>query len=414
MGPEYLSVSTAATYDDPGLWGAHDPTVVRSRDGRWLMFSTDTAVAGGPGAGVQIRQSSDLETWSWYGHAFDGVPGPAAEWSGAEGIWAPEVIRRGDEYRMYYSASSFGSRTSAISLATAPDAVGPWEHRAIVVATRHDTHEVNAIDAAVTTDAQGNDWLLYGSFFGGLRILRLDDAGLPLKAGDEGTPLVRRAASINGAVEGGHIVAQPSAAGEYHLFCSFDSLFDSYNVRVAASNSIDGPYLDARGRGLVDTSEPPAQVGTMILTGYEAPDGTVWAAPGHSSHLETESGWVLVHHVRDGADPKRHTAHLRALKWTEGGWPVANPLPAPEHEVPQSADWAGDWLIYRLDPTAPTPITPNRVALTSDDLASLAEAGRGNVSVRGEVVDAVAFAHAGDLAFAGLDEDGVTVWGIKA
>lgn len=432
MGPEYLAAATATAHDDPGLWGAHDPTVVRARDGRWLMFSTDTAVAGAPGAGVQIRVSADLETWSWFGHAFDGVPGPAAEWSGAHGIWAPEVIRRGDEYRMYYSASSFGSRTSAISLATAPDATGPWEHRAIVVATRHDTHEVNAIDAAVTTDADGDDWLLYGSFFGGLRILRLDATGLPLEAGDPGTPVVHRAASINGAVEGGHIIATTShtSAGvpeggsatkspaptkdAYVLFCSFDSLFDTYNVRVAVSDSMEGPYLDATGRGLIDTTEPPAQVGTMILTSYEAPDGAIWAAPGHSSHLETDTGWVLVHHVRDGADPTRHTAHLRALKWTEGGWPMANPLPSPSHDVPTRAVWSGQWLVYRLEPTAPIPVRPTRTDLTGDDLAAISSAGRGSVTVEGRVIDAVAFAHDGDLAFAGLDEDGVTVWGIKA
>ncbi|MBB1509283.1 arabinan endo-1,5-alpha-L-arabinosidase [Tessaracoccus sp. MC1756] len=410
MGPDYLAVK-AVSQADPGLWGAHDPTVVRARDGRWLMMSTDTAVAGSPGAGVQIRQSWDLETWTWFGHAFNGVPGPAFEWSGAHGIWAPEVIRRGEEYRMYYSASSFGSRTSAIALATAPDATGPWEHRALVVSTRHDADDVNAIDAGVTTDADGTDWLLYGSFFGGLRILPLDEAGFPLEPGDLGEPVVHRAASINGAVEGGHIIA---ARGRYFLVCSFDSLFDTYNVRVAASDSITGPYVDATGAGLIDDSEPPAQVGTLILTSYEAPDGTIWAAPGHSSHLVTSSGLVLVHHVRDGVDPTRHTAHLRALKWTAGGWPVANPLPAPGHDVPEDAVWAGHWLVYRLEASAPIPVRPTRVELNGADLAALATAGRGSVSLAGQVVDAVCFAQDGELAFAGIDEQGVTVWGIKA
>lgn len=410
MGPDYLAAAASVATDDPGAWGAHDPTVVSDRSGRWLMFSTDTAVAGAPGTGVQIRQSDDLVTWTWFGHAFPGVPRQAAEWSGAHGIWAPEVVRRGQEYRMYYSASTFGSRTSAICLATAPDAGGPWEHRALVVGTRHDVDEVNAIDAAVTSDADGVDWLLYGSFFGGLRILELDAEGLPVVPGDKGWPLVRRAASINGAVEGGHILA---GDGRYHLFCSFDSLFDTYNVRVAVSNAITGPYVDADGAAMVDDSEPPRQVGTMILTSYVAPDGTVWAAPGHSSHVHTDTGWVLVHHVRDGADPLRHTAQVRAIKWTSGGWPVVSPVPGPAHELPTDVRWGGDWLVYRLERTAHIPLRGEPHHFVEADLTALSLDGQGRVLVSGSTVDAVAFAQQGSLAFAGLDEHGVTVWGIK-
>src|SRR5699024_2938147 len=120
-------------------------------------------------------------------------------------------VRRGEEYRMYYSASTFGSRTSTIALATAPDATGPWQHRELVVRTSHATSPVNAIDAAVVVDPDGADWLLYGSFFGGLRILPLRPDGRPAIPGDAGTPVVQRAVSINGAVEGGHVLFHPAS-----------------------------------------------------------------------------------------------------------------------------------------------------------------------------------------------------------
>ena len=54
------------------------------------------------------------------------------------GLWAPDVVRVGDEWRMYWSASTFGSRTSAIGLAVAPHPTGPWEDRGLVVTSRHD------------------------------------------------------------------------------------------------------------------------------------------------------------------------------------------------------------------------------------------------------------------------------------
>lgn len=412
MGPEYLSPATGGTVTDPGAWGAHDPTVIAAVEG-WLMFSTDTAVAGGDGVGVQIRRSDDLVHWRWFGHAFDGIPAEALAWTGAVGIWAPEVVERGGEYRMYYSASSFGSRTSMIALAHAPEAAGPWTHVEPVVVTDHDGDEVNAIDAAVVVDSAGADWLLFGSFFGGLRILPLRGDGRPATPGDKGTPVVVRPASLNGAVEGGHILWDVES-GTHALFCSFDSLFDTYNIRVARSAAVDGPYLDAAGQPMVDPSEPPHAVGTPIVMGYEAPDGTVWAAPGHSSHLVTDEGRFLVHHVRDGADPSRHTCHIRRLGWTRGGWPVACPIPFAGPADATSPDLAGLWHVYELTPDAPTPLLPTEVVLRGEAFADLGEDGRGIVRLGTATVDAVLFTESDGVAVAGLDEHGVVWWGIRA
>lgn len=413
MRPDYLTPTADPAVGDPGAWGAHDPTVLAAREGGWLMFSTDTAVAGGPGVGVQIRGSDDLVSWRWLGHAFDGVPAEAVNWTQAVGVWAPEVVRRGDEYRMYYSASSFGSRTSMIALATAPEATGPWTHVEPIVTTLHDVDAVNAIDAAVVVDDQGGDWLLYGSFFGGLRILRLTPDGRPAIFGDTGTPVVVRPGSLHGAVEGGHILLDEESAG-YALFCSFDSLFDTYNVRIARADKVTGPYRDAAGRDMVNASEPPTQAGTVIVAGYVTPDGTHWAAPGHSSHLVTDQGRFLVHHVRDGGDPMRHTAQIRRLGWTSTGWPLASPLPYGGQVAWVPEDLSGDWFVYELTPGAPTPIRPRLVRVTADDLAGLTAERRGRVALDARALDAVLFVEAEGVAVAGLDEQGVVLWGIRA
>ena len=98
---------------DTSAWGgrhAHDPTAVRDDDGTYWLFSTDAFSEGPVRAGVQVRRSADLVTWEFHGWALPGVPSDGAAWTGAEGLWAPEVVRVGDEWRMYWSASTFGSR----------------------------------------------------------------------------------------------------------------------------------------------------------------------------------------------------------------------------------------------------------------------------------------------------------------
>ncbi|WP_297083218.1 family 43 glycosylhydrolase, partial [uncultured Demequina sp.] len=163
---------------DWGARNAHDPTAVRDEDGTYWLFSTDANADGPlPGAGAQVRRSEDLVTWEFDGWALDGVPAPARAWSGADGLWAPDVVRvataDGPRWRMYYSASSFGSRTSAIGLAEAVNPRGPWTDRGIVVATQHDRDGHNAIDAQLVIDGDRHH-LLYGSFFGGLHMLEID------------------------------------------------------------------------------------------------------------------------------------------------------------------------------------------------------------------------------------------------
>ncbi|RYG14201.1 MAG: arabinan endo-1,5-alpha-L-arabinosidase, partial [Caulobacteraceae bacterium] len=131
----------AAVDLDTASWGAdhaHDPTAVRDDEGAYWLFSTDAYADGPVRGGVQVRRSSDLVTWTFHGWALPGVPASAAAWTEAPGLWAPEVVQVGDEWRMYWSASTFGSRTSAIGLAVAPHPSGPWTDRGLVVTSTHD------------------------------------------------------------------------------------------------------------------------------------------------------------------------------------------------------------------------------------------------------------------------------------
>ncbi|PTT65496.1 arabinan endo-1,5-alpha-L-arabinosidase [Arthrobacter sp. HMWF013] len=428
---------------DPSAWGlrhAHDPTVVRDGDGTYYMFSTDAvANAQHVPAGVHIRTSPDLVDWTYAGTAFDGVPSPAADWSGARGLWAPEVVRwPAGGWHMYYSASTFGSNTSAIGLAVAQSPAGPWEDRGPVVATRSGEHSQNAIDAAVVFDAAGAPWLTYGSFFSGIHILPLDGAtGEPLEPGDPGTCIARRSQSVEGAVEGAYILYRPEE-DRYVLFTSYDSLFSTYNVRVAVADRITGPYRDARGHSLTDLDAPPSSIGTKVLGSYQFDGGTGWLAPGHNSVLtqdgpEGQPEHFLVHHTRFAADPTQHVAQLRRLFFNAAGWPVVSPQPYAGRgsEVlagPEAV--AGTWQLLRFDPesTALVPAVAGElqsvgpgpeVSDGSPVQATLRIAGAQDGSGAAIELDALLFGSwdwarsRPALSFSGIDRQGVAWSGTK-
>ncbi|GAA3907996.1 arabinan endo-1,5-alpha-L-arabinosidase [Microbacterium invictum] len=416
---------------DPATWGArnaHDPTIVRGDDGIWYMFSTDAAAhLDDIPAGAHVRTSPDLVDWTFVGTALDGVPDAAREHTGAVGLWAPEVVRwpEADDARrwhMYYSASSFGSRTSAIGLATAPQPRGPWTDEGIVVATAHDHDGHNAIDAAVVFDREGAPWLTYGSFFGGIHTLRLDPAtGRAASTADPGTLIARRPSAVDGAVEGAYI-DYDAATGRYVLYVSYDSLFDTYSMRVGVAAQIEGPYVDATGLPLLDPDAgDAARAGTKILGGHRFPGGAAWIAPGHNSVFRDGEARFVVHHVRRADDPFQHEAQIRRVHVTASGWPVVSPHPfagydAEALDAPRAV--TGRWQVIRFAPEQAGVIDARPFEVTGA-LRSAGEAVAGEIVVHtgdGEVrMDAVVFgahdpaAGCAVLAFGGLDADGV-VW----
>jgi arabinan endo-1,5-alpha-L-arabinosidase len=361
------TLDPAADVLDTTGWGAehaHDPTAVRDDDGTYWLFSTDACSDGPVRGGVQVRRSDDLVTWTFHGWALPGMPRTAGD-VGAAGLWAPEVVRVGAQWRMYWSASSFGSRRSAIGLAVADHPAGPWHDRGLVVTspavpagatgTPHGGGPPNAIDAAYavdTADGRERHWLAYGSFFGGIHAVELDPAtGLPLDAGPDGAAagpgvlLARRAPEVEGAVEGAYLLPRPG--GGWAMLASWDSLFSTYHVRAAVAEHVTGPYRDRLGR---DLREPTADSGTVVLASHRLAGGPGLRAPGHGAVL-TEPATpgrpgrqTFVHHVRDEDAPTRHRVQVRRLVWTHDGWPLVSPQPwaGPAREVDDESTWPAD------------------------------------------------------------------------
>lgn len=400
------------TSADPATWGlnhAHDPSIVRDDDGTYVMFTTDAYADGPAPAGAHMRTSTDLITWEWAGTALGEVPAPAREWSNAVGLWAPEVVRwpvgsSEQRWRMYYSASSFGSKTSAIGLATAPTAQGPWTDRGIVVRTEHETNTHNAIDAQVHWDEQGQPWFTYGSFFSGLYVLPLDrETGFTAIPGDLGTRIASRPRSVEGALEGPFLTSRParcagSSQNPLVLFVSFDSLINTYDVRVAHAPRPEGPYTDRDHSPMVSSTldgasivENPDHVGTLVLAGHHFGGQRPLIAPGHNSVFINDDGAsFMVHHVRFGDQPRSHTAQIRRMFWLSSGWPVVSPQPyggepaafdeLGAHDVRPELEGAWDVVNFGWEPTylahehlpeSGAPVVPARTMHGDGTLAAL-------------------------------------------
>ena len=351
---------------DWDTFNTHDPHIFKDEvSGYYYIYSTDL---GKPG--IHIRKSADLINWEFVGTGLlDGVPQEAHEWSQASGLWAPDMIKVGDEYRSYYSASTFGSQQSCIGLAVATHPEGPFTHKGLVVKSAADA-PVNAIDANLVLDHEtGDQYLVYGSFWGGIRMLKLDvTTGFVAEDGFGICLACRPREGVDTSVEGAYVVYNDET-GYYYLFVSYGSLSSDYNVRVGRSKKITGPYIDYHGKALTTMDEEPNRIGFKLTTGYKFGDHPGWFALGHNSVLKDDGNWYLIHHTRPEVGPKWPYLHVRKMVFSRDGWPLVSPERfAGEFLQPISAEaLVGSYERIEFDPlTSDIITTSNRADFKQD------------------------------------------------
>ncbi|WP_456787921.1 family 43 glycosylhydrolase [Cellulomonas sp. P5_C5] len=295
--------SAPAAYPGPGnitgaTW-AHDPTVVKRPDGTYLVATT--------GRGIPLKTSSDRTAWSDVGSAFpNGTPWTSSYTTGD--LWAPDLSYRNGQYYLYYSASTFGSMSSAIFLATSPSGnAGTWTNRGLVVSTTSSSN-YNAIDPDLVVDQQGKWFLSFGSWWSGLKVIAID----PSTGLRSGTSLTSVASRNGSGIEAPDIYYR---AGYYYLFASFDNCCkgaqSTYRIMVGRSTSVTGPYVDRNGTAMTSGG------GTQILAGHGSIHG-----PGHSATLTDGDGTILFYHYYTDAGDSR--LGINRLSWDSAGWPVVS------------------------------------------------------------------------------------------
>jgi arabinan endo-1,5-alpha-L-arabinosidase len=159
-------------------------------------------------------------------------------------------------------------------------------------------------------DEDGGPWLSFGSFWGGIKLVKLDASGA--RADDEVLSLAARPGA-SGALEAPFIVRR---CGYYYLFVSFDSCCrgseSTYNLRVGRAERVTGPYEDRDGVPLMQGG------GTLVLGGAGR-----WRGPGHNAVLFTDTATYNVYHSYDADRNGSSTLRISELVWDEDGWPIS-------------------------------------------------------------------------------------------
>jgi arabinan endo-1,5-alpha-L-arabinosidase len=164
-----LLPASAAEWSISGNVESHDPTVIKEGNTWWQFYTGDY---------LKVKYSSNGSNWT------QGTPmftGPLSWWSNyvvksssVNEVWAPDIVHHNGRYWLYYSYSEFGTNQSLIGLMSSTSiAAGDWRDDGLVIHS-NSTKDYNAIDPGIIKDTSGNLWMSFGSFFSGIKLVKLD------------------------------------------------------------------------------------------------------------------------------------------------------------------------------------------------------------------------------------------------
>ena len=300
-----------------------DPDVIRcDEDNYYYMYCTNTDCEMGD-KGIMydrspIFRSRNLIDWTWCGSVFDGLEN-AANWGTKDaGVWAPSVIKVGNQYNYYYALSTWGDPNPGIGVATSSTPYGPWiDHGKLLDSV--DSGVKNSIDPqALYVD--GKLYLVWGSFFG-IGIIELTEDGLEPYVGysnlKEYTKYIIKDNTTDGKMdidinyEGSYIIEKDN---NFYYFGSqgtcLSGTSSTYRVKVGVSDSVFGPY---KGSDKKDLDDVNGSFGDLVI----APSDEV-AGTGHNTIIKDfdDRYWIIYHgYDIKGENPTNRIPFIDELLW---------------------------------------------------------------------------------------------------
>lgn len=324
----------------------------------------------------------------------------------------------------------------------------------------------NDIDPCVFFDDDGQLWMSYGSWSGGIFMLKLDkETGLRdyTVTYDEQTESGGRA--VTDPYYGKRIAGGYYSSGEasyiqkignyYYLFLSYGGLTSTggYEIAIFRSEQPDGPYLDAQnldafynGRYWLNYGPNQQTIGGMRPFGAYDKWGFMTVgelAQGHNSAIVDDEGRAfIVYHTRFNDGSEGHQVRVHQLFLNKDSWLCAAPF---QYDGENDTDAtlaagcrytkeeiAGDYDVlihrYKLNHENREVVTPIHLTLndngrisgdmtgswTMTDGTAYIEVTAGSVKYKGVVVqqqlDGTSYKA---ICFTGTANTGVSIWGWK-
>ncbi len=306
----------------------HDPAMAREGDTYYLFSS---------GPGITFYSSRDMKNWKLGGRVFSGEPSwaksVASRFDGRE--WAPDIVHRDGQYYLYYAVSAPGENNSAIGLTVNKtlDPASPdyqWKDEGIVLRSMPNRDLWNAIDPNIIVDENGTPWMDFGSFWSGIKLVKLDSSWKAVAEPQEWYAIAKRERSVlvDDAEPGPAQIEGPfifKKGDYYYLFVSWDLCCrgkdSTYKMMVGRSKDVNGPYLDKDGVSLAGGG------GSLLLAG-----NTAWAGQGGCSAYTFDGKDWLVFHAYEMADNGLQKLRIAEIKWDEEHWPVIDEQTLDEYQ----------------------------------------------------------------------------------
>ena len=315
-----------------------DPCVVRGDDGYIYCFAT---------AGRVLRSEDGC---GWEAYMENAIPRPTWGDGYAERpiIWAPDVVKIGDQWIYYYSLSAWGG-PCGIGYATAEEIAGPWtDHGKLFVSAEvggeYSLGVSNSIDQQVIIDDDGSVYMVFGSFVG-CYLVQLTDDGMGLYNGiayqrEHKVLISGRPGGFdaNHNYEGSWIFKRD---GYWYYMGSVGSCCtgkdSTYHVLCGKAESIEGPYIASDGKRL-DNRYDGGAAGDLVIRTSESQD-TI--APGHNAVIIDDMGdfWWYGHCFYEYDNYSTRHLAMDKIEWDENDMPYVENLELTYYEEIDGPQW---------------------------------------------------------------------------
>ncbi|QJD98276.1 arabinan endo-1,5-alpha-L-arabinosidase [Mucilaginibacter robiniae] len=277
------------------------------------------------GWGIASWSSTDMVHWKAEKPVFAAAPQWAVEAVlGFKGhLWAPDISYYNGLYYLYYAVSTYGSNTSCIGVATnktldVASADYAWTDHGKLIQSVAGKNNWNAIVPNLITDKDGTPYLAFGSFWGGIKMVKLNPDRRSLAQSLDDLPTIASRIKSAPDVAGLNPIEAPfifRSGKYYYLFASIDYCCkgpqSTYKIIVGRSKKLLGPYVDKEGVELTYGG------GTILLQGDKN-----WYGVGHNAVCNFNGTDYLIFHGYDANDQGKSKLIIDKLTWSKG-WPEA-------------------------------------------------------------------------------------------